>query len=120
MGGKHVSLIDDDFPRAFSLVPSAEALVTTIPVRLRTAQTLQILSMPLLLGGLGLLEFIPLLGLMGPVFPLIASACLLGGFALLAPGLLLGLDANSRLLSAVNTYNRGLVVMRGPPPGLVP
>lgn len=109
VGGTHVSLVDEDFAKAFSLVPSAAELAGPVASRFRLGQTLEIVGLVPLAGGILLLEFIPILALTGPVAPLIAAVALLAGLAMIIPGFMISASATNRLFRAVNEYNRGIV-----------
>jgi hypothetical protein len=112
------SLKDDDFPEAFKLVPEAYGLAQKAQESFRTSSTLQIAGLATLGGGTALLLVAPLLAT-GAFIPLLIAGLALNLVAatLVLVALPFSISASTQFLSAVATYNRGLLDLRPIPEG---
>ncbi len=107
------TLKDDDFPDAFKLVPEACGLAQKAQDNFRTSSTLQIAGLATLGGGTALLLVAPLLAT-GAFLPLLIAGLALDLVAatLVLVALPISISASTQFMSAVATYNRGLLDLR--------
>jgi hypothetical protein len=114
---------DDDFLDAFKLVPEAYALAQKAQENARLASIFQIAGLSAVGVGSALIVIAPLIGATGIFIPLLVAGLVLDLLGLVAVviALPMSLSAGTQFLSAVATYNRGLLDLRPPPePGLAP
>lgn len=114
---------DDDFIEAFKLVPEAYALAQKAQENARLASIFQIVGLSAVGVGSALIVISPLIGAAGLFLPLLVAGLVLDlvGLVAVVIALPMSLSAGTQFLSAVATYNRGLLDLRPPPEsGLAP
>lgn len=114
---------DDDFLDAFKLVPEALALAQKAQENARLSAIFQIVGLSAVGVGSALIVIAPIISASGVFIPLLIAGLVLDLLGLVAVviALPMALSAGTQFLSAVATYNRGLLDLRPPPePGLAP
>ncbi|MBL8923826.1 MAG: hypothetical protein JNJ54_33530 [Myxococcaceae bacterium] len=114
---------DDDFIDAFKLVPEALALAQKAQENARASTIFQIVGLSAVGVGSALIVIAPVISASGVFIPLLIAGLVLDLLGLVAVviALPMALSAGTQFLSAVATYNRGLLDLRPPSePGLAP
>lgn len=111
-------LQDDDFARAFSLVPDALAAARIAHDDFVTAARLQIIGV--ILVGAALVATVAATLVRSIVLPLLIAGLVGSGLGLILTLIALpfALAAQTRFFSSVATYNHGLLELRPPPSAL--
>ncbi|MDP2269922.1 MAG: hypothetical protein Q8N23_18060 [Archangium sp.] len=107
-------LQDDTFADAFTLVPEARELAVSATAAFRTGTALQSTGLVSVGAGVGLTLVATLIPSL--LLPLLVVALVMSGAALVLTVIALPflLNAQSKFLSSVATYNRGLLDLRPP------
>lgn len=114
------SFKDDDFADAFKLVPEAHELALKAQENLRMSSIFQIAGLSAVGAGSALVLLAPLLA-SGAFVPLLIAGLVLDlvGLVLVLVALPFAISAQTQFMSAVATYNKGLLDLRpvGESPG---
>lgn len=110
------SFKDDDYPDAFKLVPEAHELARKAQENVRLASVFQIIGLSAVGAGSAVIVIAPLIASAAFLPLLIAGLVLdLVGLVLVLVALPFAISAQTQFMSAVATYNKGLLDLRPPP-----
>ncbi|MDX2010128.1 MAG: hypothetical protein SFW67_08060 [Myxococcaceae bacterium] len=113
------SLRDDDFADAFKLVPEAFTSAQKAHEAFRLANIFQIVGLSVSGLSLAVVVLAPLLISGGAFLPLLAAGLIgsLVALVLVVVAVPFAITANTAFMSAVASYNKGLLDLRPMPPG---